>query len=313
MNDERGSWYLLTGILLGVALGLLYSWVISPAEYINTPPLSLRDEYKDQYRAVIAAAYVATGDLLRAQDRLNLLQDDDPALALVAQAQRYLADGKDVLDAQAMAELASALGQVPTPLPTAVEYTPTQTATTQPSATPSLTLEPSATRTETPHSEITGTLVISATLEPTGMNERTPTVSQTPGSSPVPSLTPTLSPSQTPTATLAPPFVLDNQVEVCNPLVSEPQIQVFVSNAAGIGIPGVEVIVIWSGGEDHFFTGLKPDIDPGYADFMMMPEIVYTLQVADGGQLISNLVASECTDNSSSPYWGSWRLVFSHP
>jgi hypothetical protein len=107
--------------------------------------------------------------------------------------------------------------------------------------------------------------------------------------------------------------VLDNQADVCNPVLGESQLQVFVSNAAGVGIPGVEIIVTWDSGEEHFFTGLKPDIDFGYADFVMTPEVNYTLRVSDGGQLISNLAAPGCTGEDGVPYWGSWRLVFSHP
>jgi hypothetical protein len=107
--------------------------------------------------------------------------------------------------------------------------------------------------------------------------------------------------------------VLDNQVLVCNPAIGEPQLQVFVSNEAGVGITGVEIIVTWNNGEEHFYTGLKPDIDIGYADFSMTPEVTYTLQVADGGQLITNLAAPECADEGDGLYWGSWRLVFSHP
>ena len=123
-------------------------------------------------------------------------------------------------------------------------------------------------------------------------------------------LPPTTTP--TPTATLAPPFVLDNLVEVCNPVLNEPQIQVFVSNAAGVGIPGVEIIITWNGGEEHFFTGLKPDIDTGYADFVMEPGVFYVLQVGEGGQIITDLTAPQCS-NGEEPYWGSLRLVFSHP
>lgn len=313
MNDDRGSWYLLTAILLGLGLGLVYSWVISPAEFIDTPPFSLREDYKDRYRASIAAAYMATGNLQRAQARLDLLRDEDPGLALVAQAQQDLAAGENVIDAQAVAELAAALGQAPTPLPTIPESTASHTPTTQPSSTVTATSLPTATRTETPTPEITGTATPTQTLEITSGSTLTPTVTGTPRSTLAPTKSPTPIPSPTPTATLLPPFVLDNQILVCNPLIGEPQLQVFVSNAAGVGIPGVEVIVIWNGGEEHFFTGLKPDIDIGYADYVMQPEIAYTLQVADGGQLISNLSAPPCTTDDQDPYWGSWRLVFSHP
>jgi hypothetical protein len=315
MNDDRGSWYLLTAILLGIGLGLLYSWVVSPAEFIDTPPVSLRSDFKDGYRAAIAAAYVATGNIQRAQARLNLLGDDDPSLALVAQAQNYLAEGDGYGDAQALAKLASALGQAPTPQPTQPESTPTKvasnTATVVDSPTPTPTLP--LTLTSTPSKAITLTDTIPATQDGTSIPSQTPTITRTPPPTQTPTHTYTPTPTRTPTPTLAPPFVLDNQVEVCNPILGEPQLQVFVSNAAGVGIPGVEIVVIWVSAEEHFYTGLKPDIDIGYADFVMTPEVFYTLRVADGGQLISNLTAPPCTDENGDPYWGSLRLVFSHP
>ncbi len=311
MNDERGSWYLLTAIVLGISLGLLYSWAINPVDYVDTPPVSLRAEYKDQYRAVIAAAFEATGDLQRARDRLALLGDEEPSLALVAQAQRYLAEGRDFADAQALAFLASALGQVPSPVPTRPENTATSTPTATETPSPTPTETASATSTRKATDTATATLTEHPLETPTAT--LTPTNTQTPRPSPTPTSTNTPRPTTTPTATLAPPFVLQNQILVCNPTIEEAQIQVFVANAAGIGIPGVEIAIYWEAGEEHFFTGLKPEIDPGYADFTMEPGVAYTLQVAEGGQLIPDLSAPECTDASGSLYWGSWRLVFTHP
>ena len=317
MNDDRGSWYLLTGIILGIGLGLLYSWVISPAEYIDTPPWSLREDLKDQYRAAIAASYAATGNLQRAKARLELLKDEDSSLALVVQAQRYLAEGNDYEDAQSLAILASALGQAPTPLPTQLENTPTEVSTFTPEVSDSPTPSPSQTPTDTPvlleTDPLTPTKAISVTQVSTPGLTLKPTISRTPSPTLPPTKTNTPTPSRTPTATLAPPFVLENQINVCNPMIGEPQIQVFVSNAAGVGIPGVEIVVIWEGGEDHFYSGLKPDIDLGYADFVMIPEVVYSLQVGNGGQQIAGLVAPPCADVSGDPYWGSIRLIFSHP
>jgi hypothetical protein len=309
MNEERGSWYLLTAIILGLGLGLFYAWVINPAEFVDTPPDSLRTDYKDQYRAVIAAAYEATGDLQRAQARLFLLGEAEPAIALVAQAQRYLAGGGNPLEAQAIAQLAAALGQAPTPLPTDIPPTatfiPAETETLSP--TPTQTASRTPTAEITPGEEITTTLTITSTITPTPRATRTPRPTETATPSPTPL------PTDTPTPTLAPPYVLENQILVCNPALGEPQIQVFVSNAAGIGVSGVEIIITWEGREEHFFTGLKPDIDIGYADYVMTSEVSYTLQVADGGQLIPNLNAPECTEGSDQPYDGSWRLIFSHP
>ncbi|MBU1661760.1 MAG: hypothetical protein KKD28_09840 [Chloroflexi bacterium] len=306
MNEERGSWYLLTAVILGIAMGLLYSWLVAPAEYVDTAPETLRADFKDVYRVAIASAYAATGDIARARARLALFGDDDPSPALAAQAQRFLAEGNSYADAQALASLASALGQASTPIPTHPDDTSTPTVTNSPPPTSS----PTATFTPTP--EITSTATVTrtqnaASTTPTRSPTRTPRATRTP----TPTATPL--PTRTSTPTLAPPFVLKNQALVCDVAIGEPQIQVFVANVAGIGVPGVEIIVIWDGGEEHFFTGLKPEIDFGYADFVMALGVSYTLHVADGGQLIPNLAASECTDNNDDRYWGSWRLVFSHP
>jgi hypothetical protein len=310
MKEERGSWYLITGLIIGIVLGLLYSWVLSPAEYVDTAPNTLRADHKDHYRLTIALSYQSTGDLARAQARLNLLGDEDPALALAEQAQRHRAGGGSAEEAQALAGLAAALGQAPlgvtaSPLPTA---TPAE-----PSETPTLTLSPTATATLTPEFTATATHTITPTATLTPTLGPTSTPSPTPQASNTPSPTRTPLPTRTLTPTLGPPFVLDKQIQVCNPNLTEPQIQVFINDAAGQGVPGVEIIISWEGGQESFFTGLKPEIDIGYADYVMMPETVYALQVSGGGQIIPDLSAPECEDDDSERYLGSWRLIFKHP
>ena len=112
MNEnERGNWYLLTGVVLGIILGILFAWVISPVEYVDTAPESLKEEFKDQYRVLIASAYVANGDLVRAKARLELLDEADIYLVVAEQAQQMLAEGGSVEEAQSLGRLALALGQ----------------------------------------------------------------------------------------------------------------------------------------------------------------------------------------------------------
>jgi hypothetical protein len=108
-TPHRGSWYLLTAALIGLGLGLIYSWVISPVRYIDAAPSSLRADFKDQYRLLIASSYIATGDLGRAQARLALLKDADPASALVAQAQHLEAAGDPNHASQVLILLADAI------------------------------------------------------------------------------------------------------------------------------------------------------------------------------------------------------------
>lgn len=310
MREQRGSWYLLTGLILGIILGLLYSWIIDPTEYVDTTPDILRSDYKDSYRLTISLAHQSTRDLARAQARLDLLGDNDHALALAEQAQRHRAEGGAVDEAQALADLAAVLGQAPIPFtaspePTNTEFPPTETPTLTLSPTktdtPTLEFTPTSTHTITPTATLTPTLGPTSTVTPTPRATNTPAPTRTP------------LPTRTLTPTLAPPFVLDKQIQVCNPNLSEPQIQIFINDAAGQGVPGVEIIVTWEAGQESLFTGLKPEIDLGYADFVMTPEVIYTLQVSGGGQIIPDLFAPECEDDDDNRYWGSWRLIFKHP
>jgi hypothetical protein len=105
---KRDAWYLLTGLILGVILGLFYTWVIDPVVYETTLPANLREEDKNTYRHMIAQVYAAAGNLERAALRLEVLADDDPVYALGAQAQKSLAEGHPD-EARALALLASAL------------------------------------------------------------------------------------------------------------------------------------------------------------------------------------------------------------
>ena len=45
----------------------------------------------------------------------------------------------------------------------------------------------------------------------------------------------------------------------------------------------------------------------------MTPGVVYTLRLAEGGQIIPNLSASECEAADGNRYWGSWLLIFEQP
>jgi hypothetical protein len=107
MNEKRGHWYLLTGLVFGLIIGLIISLVIAPAKFNYSAPPSLTDEYKSIYRSLIALTYDDNNDLGRAKARLNLLQDINPGAVFSAQAQKLLASGGDVMEANAL----SILGQ----------------------------------------------------------------------------------------------------------------------------------------------------------------------------------------------------------
>jgi hypothetical protein len=74
-------------------------------------------------------------------------------------------------------------------------------------------------------------------------------------------------------------------------------------------LPGVEVIVEWDEGQDHFFTGFIPEQGLGYGDFLMSPEVSYSVFVEEGSPVVSGLRIEDCeADEGGLP--GGWRLSF---
>jgi len=293
-NDRRGSWYLLTGAVLGVALGLIYSWVISPVEYVDAPPYALRADFKDEYRALVAAAYLYSNDLLRAEDRLAQLKDDETAQTVAMQAQRALAEGHPEGEVRALGILAMALGDGVVPVASSVVST--QTMINTPTASAS---------TSTP-------IIQQPPATPDISQQATPTQTST---KPAPQSTNTLEPTSTATSTPAQEAasLLQETKLLCNLDQTQPMIQVEIQDATGEPVPSIELIVTWDGGEDHFFTGLKPELSLGYADFLMTPGVVYSLRLEDGGPTVNDLTAAECLSEDGSRFWGSWMLTFIQP
>lgn len=299
-NERRGPWYLLTGVLLGVALGLVYAWLISPVSYEDTPPIALRADYKDQYRTLIALAYASNGDLGRARARLSLLGPGEPGPLVANQALRAAAEGRPPSEVQALALLAEVLGSP-------VEIV-------APTASPSPTARPSSTSSPAPTPAFTSTPPESPPEASPEAAETDPAETEAPSGNttpqtPVFTLRPALSPTQTPGA----PFVLREREEICDPALPVPLIQVFVFDANQQPVPGAVVNISWPGGQERFFTGLKSEISPGYADYQMDPETTYTLRLGDGGQTISDLQAQVCSNPGGSRSFGSLRLTFAQP
>ena len=285
MESDRGQWYLLTALILGLSLGLLYSWAIAPTTQEDTHPASLREDYKDVYRSLISRAYQANQNLPRAKARLELLGDEEPALALAAQAQRSLAERGDQEMARLLANLSSALRQTPQAAP-----------------------EDGLTTTPVPPGESGqgGEQATSATSTP--RPEQTETAASPLTETPRPQSSPT------PTATDAPPFILQEDFSICDPNLEDPLIKVFATNADGEGIPGVELIVTWSpDNQERFYTGLKPDLGQGYADFEVEPRTAYTVELAGSQTLVSDLEIQPCETEDGESFWGSWEIYITHP
>jgi hypothetical protein len=283
---KRIPWDILLALLAGLGLGLAYSWVISPTRVVDAEPLALRADFKDQYRSAIAAAFAGTGNLSRAQARLALLGDQNTIEALNAQAQRMLANGETFQQANEVAALAAALESGNTlnpPISSTVEVvnvleSPIVVVTSSPRDTTFVS-------TETPERIQTQTLVAAPTPRPT----------------------------RTPIPTAGSPFALIGQETVCDTNLPDGLLQVLVLNANRRQLAGIEIRIAWDGGEEQFFTGLKPELGNGYADFNMSPSVSYTLQLASGSESATDLIAPACQTLSGDPFIGSIKLTFQQP
>jgi len=282
MTERRFPWDILLALILGIALGLTYSWMLSPVQVIDSAPEALRADFKDQYRAAIAASYASNGDLTRAQSRLALLKDADVYQALSAQAQQLLAAGQ-TRESQQVAQLASALQGL------------------APVATPSPMVVAQNTSTQNPPSSLPGTQTIADTPAP--LETETP----------LPFYTATARPTQTLVPTPGKPFELGSQENTCDESLGEGLLQVIVQLTSRRQLPGIELILSWSSGEEHFFTGLKPELGNGYADFAMSPGVTYTLRAAEGGAIVPGLTSPTCQASNGGTFFGGVRVVLQRP
>ena len=148
---------------------------------------------------------------------------------------------------------------------------------------------PSGQATPTPTSE-------AVTLPPSPTHTRPAT------STPFPTLTPTLLPTPTP----VPVYRLLRREQVCLEDESAARIEVIVVDPFLEPLPGAEIVVQWELGEDHFFTGFKPEKGLGYADFNMDPGITYSVSMAQGSAAVAGLQVVACDAGLG----GGWRLTF---
>lgn len=286
MKKSLAFWHLPLGLILGFGLGLVISWIIAPQDTVDAPPALLRADFKDEYRVLIASAYEATDDLPRAKTRLFTLGDEDSIVALESQAQRALASGDSYESQGVLAALAANLSQEVAA--TAITATSTRFITQTPRHPTQTGTPPTPTVTSTAEAAM-------PTLTPIPFSTRTPAATT----------------EASPTASV--PYILQTQDEICSTNISEALLMVYVSDKSQNAAVGVEIIVEWEGNEEHFFTGLKPELGGGYADFIMDAHKIYSLRLATGSVAVSGLSAPPCQDKDGNHYWGSLRLRFQQP
>lgn len=268
---------LLLGLIIGFVIALYFAWVVEPVNYVAAGPYRLSDEYKTEYLLLISQSYAADNNWDRALIRLEGLKDPDIADTVSLQLEQQLREGKPAQVLNNLAIVAEKLGSRSQAVALFVPLDDDSAAPTpaQAQIPPSSTLLPTPTRT-TP-----------ATFAAT------------------PSATPTDEPTPTPASV----FKLLKQERICRRNRPIPLIEVVVYDAFLDPIQGVEVLVHWDAGSDHFFTGYHPDLGAGYGDFAMEPETTYSVEVAIGSTLADGLQIENCGDELGG-FAGGWRLTY---
>jgi len=112
MSERAHKWVVLavSGAVLGLVLGFAIGWWLWPVQYTNTAPSALRQDYRDDYVVMVAAAYEVEEDLEPARERLELLDSEEPAALVVELAERLIEAGGSTEDITRLARLAWALG-----------------------------------------------------------------------------------------------------------------------------------------------------------------------------------------------------------
>ncbi|MCE9644857.1 MAG: hypothetical protein K8S20_02570 [Chloroflexi bacterium] len=64
---------------VGIALGVIYGWMIDPIEYTDVTPNILREDYRADYVLMVAEAHQKEQDPELAARRLAILGSDSPA------------------------------------------------------------------------------------------------------------------------------------------------------------------------------------------------------------------------------------------
>ncbi len=257
-------------LVIGTALGLAYAWLIEPVTFSESSPAQVMKSYREAWLIMAAEAYAQDGDWGRTQARVNALRDANLSQTLITLFERYQANGPNPT-ARALARMADRLN---------VRSSAMQVYLT-------------ALTTPTPQSVPAN----GATASPRPINAPQATSTMTP--EPLPTLTPTVTP--------IPDYQVIDRVAECTSSQQSPQIRVIVQDEFGQSVPGKVIWITWEdGGQDRFVTGLKPEIDPGYADFDMQPDRAYNVGVdKPTSVIVSGLRADPCETDGRT----SWRLI----
>ncbi len=279
-------WGLVIGLIVGLGAGLTYAWAINPVVQYSTEPWQLKPDDRARYMVAITLAFAGNSDLNRAVERLLTVQGADGNADIFQRvadtacrlaSTGYVDSNSGLVAIRSMMtfyQLQGRTGCADTLLPASVVQ-PTARVVIDAST---ATLPPPATKTPTPVSVVQSSPTPPRVVVPTSVPQRD--------------------------------FVLANVSTFCDANISG-VIEVFVQDFGGVGIAGMPVRVRWDEGDSTFYTGLKPERGPAYADFQMESGKGYIIDMPGRSDPSSQqLVAATCNADNGQEALVSYRAVF---
>ena len=95
--------------LLGIAVGVLYGWVVNPVEFVDTTPASLGEGFRTDYVLMVAESYHVDQDPALASRRLAIFGSESPAAISLAALKTGERAGYSPDDVALLQELTRAL------------------------------------------------------------------------------------------------------------------------------------------------------------------------------------------------------------
>jgi hypothetical protein len=277
---------LLFGIVLGAVAAVFYAWNINPPILTNVQPWQLSQQGRVNYMIAVSLSYAKDRDLRRAAERLG-------ALGYAEKTWQVLADTSCELARTSFASTNTGL----TAIRSMVELYQSQRVV---GCAPTVL----ALNTETP-------VPIPTPIRPT------PTLIPPPTKTPFPTLGATFTPATQVPLDLSPTpageFSVVGTDALCDPK-NPGMINIFVQDSDGTGLPGIPIEVTPSNeSPEIFFTGLKAERDPGFADYQMTSGGVYTVTLPGLGERSRALQANTCNvaqANGGGRSATSYRITF---
>jgi hypothetical protein len=277
--QQRGGisvWLLVVGLLIGIGAGLYYAWQVDPRVVTDVSPAQLSRDGKRNYVIAITVAWARDSRVEVAAERLAVLGlnwQDVADFACELAREGKISTNAGLLTIRSMVQLAASQGT----RGCASDFVDVKTST--PTVTPTFV---TTTPTSPPPPTKTPTPTLGATYTP-----------------PAPDVSPTATPEGE--------FVV-NVRPFCD---AAGTIEVTVQQSDGSGLPGIAVRVEQADGQGRevFFTGLKPEKDLGYADFVMTTGNRYIVSLRDFREARTTpLIAGPCSAESQQR--AAYRVTF---